>query len=71
MLHPNQQAIDYVWESLSNTFFDNETQNLLRQIEEVVQALNHRPRNPDSEAHKKFVEKNLEKMEALKNKLEA
>jgi len=66
MLHPNQQAIDYVWESLSNTFFDNETQNLLQKIEEVLLALNHRPRNPDSEAHKKFVERNLEKMEGLR-----
>ena len=67
MLHPNQQAIDYVWESLSNTFFDNQTRNLLQQIEEVLLALNHRPRNPDSEAHRKFVERNLERMEGLKN----
>jgi hypothetical protein len=66
MLHPNQQAIDYVWDSLGNTFFDNETRNLLQQIEEVLLALNHRPRNPESEAHKKFVERNLERMEGLK-----
>jgi hypothetical protein len=65
MLHPNQQAIDYVWDSLGNTFFDNETRNLLQQIEEVLLALNHRPRNPESEAHKKFVERNLERMEGL------
>jgi hypothetical protein len=66
MFHPNQQAIDYVWESLSNTFFDNETQNLLQQIEGVLLALKHRPRNPESEAHKKFVERNLERMGELK-----
>ena len=66
MLHPNQQAIDYVWESLSNSFFDKQTQNLLQQIEEVLSALNHRPRNPDSEAHKKFIERNMKKMESLR-----
>ena len=66
MLHPNQQGISYVWESLSNTFFDQKTVLALQQIEEVLQALNHRPRNPDSEAHKKFVERNLERMEGLK-----
>ena len=66
MLHPNQQAIDYVWESLGNTFLDNKTQNLLLQIEEVLLALKHRPRNPDSEAHKKFMERNLERMEGLR-----
>jgi hypothetical protein len=68
MLHPNQQALDYVWDSLANTFFDTKTTHLLQQIEEVLQALNHRPRNPNSTAHKKFVEKNLEKMDALKRK---
>lgn len=66
MLHPNQQAIDYVWESLGKVLFDTNTLSLLPQIDEVLQALNHRPRNPDSEAHKKFLERNLEKMEALK-----
>ena len=69
MLHPNQQAIDYVWESLANTFFDTKTTGALQQIEEVIQALNHRPRNPDSEAHKKFVANNLEKMDVLKREL--
>ena len=69
MLHPNQQAIDYVWESLANTFFDKKTTGLVLQIDEVLQALNHRPRNPDSEAHKKFVESNLQKMRLLEREL--
>jgi hypothetical protein len=69
MLHPTQQAIDYVWESLGNTFFDTKTTGALQQIEEVLQALNHRPRNAESEAHRKFVAKNLEKMEGLKREL--
>ena len=69
MLHPNQQAISYVWESLSDTFFASKTSNVLPQIEEVLQALNHRPRNPDSEAHQKFLQKNEEKMRGLERDL--
>ena len=66
MLHPNQQAISYVWESLANTFFNADTKQVLQQVEEIQQALNHRPRNPDSEAHKKFMQRNHERMEDLK-----
>lgn len=66
MLHPNQQAIAYVWESLCKTLFDTKTISVLSQIDEVLQALNHRPRNPDSEAHKKFVRNSMEKMEFLR-----
>ena len=69
MLHPNQQAINYVWESLCNTLFDSKTIAALPQIEEVLNALNHRPRNPDSEAHQKFVRKNEEKMRGLERDL--
>ena len=66
MLHPNQQAISYVWESLANTFFNADTKQVLQQVEEIQKALNHRPRNPDSEAHKKFMRRNHERMEDLK-----
>ena len=69
MLHPNQQAINYVWESLCNTLFDSKTIAALPQIEEVLNALNHRHRNPDSEAHQKFVRKNEEKMRGLERDL--
>jgi len=65
MLHPNHQAISYVWENLCNTLFDTKTLALLPQIEEINLALNHRPRNPNSEAHQQFLKKNLEKMEAI------
>ncbi len=67
MLHPNQQAISYVWESLTETFFNTGTKQVLQQVEEIHQALNHRPRNPDSEAHKRFMQRNNERMEELKN----
>ncbi len=65
MLHPNAQAIDYVWNSLCQTMLSAETLTLLPKIDEILQALNHRPRNPGGLEHKKFLEKLLEKTSAL------
>ncbi len=65
MLHPNHQATEYVWENLCNTMFSEQTLKLLREIDEVLQATKHRPRNPTGEAHKKFVAATLNKIEEL------
>lgn len=68
MLHPNKLAIDYVWEQLVKTFISAKDQELLQEIDEITAAVNHRVRNPDSEAHQKFKEKYLAKMKALEEK---
>jgi hypothetical protein len=68
MLHPNYQATDYVWEALCNTVFDKKTSTLLKEIDEILLAARHRARNPDSDAHKKFIKKYLHKMEELNKK---
>ena len=66
MLHPNYQATEYVWESLCNTMLDKKSLEVMKEIEEILLAAKHRPRNPKSEAHKNFVKKNLVKIETLK-----
>ncbi|MCX6200341.1 MAG: GSCFA domain-containing protein [Bacteroidetes bacterium] len=71
MLHPNYQATDYVWQSFADTFFSKATIGLVKEVEEIIAAVKHRPRNAKSEAHKKFVEKYLKKAgELQKQKLD-
>ena len=55
MLHPNAQAIDYIWEKFENTYFDDTTKGLIKEWEDIQQALNHRPFNPESEEYKNFL----------------
>ena len=35
MAHPNEQAIDYVWEKFSDVYFNDETKQLLKKIKDV------------------------------------
>jgi len=65
MLHPNYQATDYVWEKLCDAILEPKTLLLMQDMDELLLASRHKPRNPASEAHKKFVRKNLEKIEKL------
>ncbi len=70
MLHPNYQASDYVWEKLCATMLEPKTLLLMRDIDELLLAARHKPRNPASAAHQKFVRKNLEKIEKLEKEFD-
>ncbi|MCT4580573.1 MAG: GSCFA domain-containing protein [Flavobacteriales bacterium] len=66
LLHPNQQAVDYIYERFSEVYYHTETQQLNRSIRKVKAALSHRPFNIDSKEHQHFLEKTKQKIEALK-----
>lgn len=55
MLHPNQLAIDYIWERFSQCWICEDAHLLMKEIDGVQKALSHRPFNPDTVAHQKFV----------------
>lgn len=65
MLHPTQQAIDYIWERLVDACFSTEAQAYLQAWRPLRQALAHRPFHPDSEAYKQFMEQTKQKIAQL------
>ena len=60
MLHPSNMAIEYIWEQFSQTYFEKETTDIIKEIDKIILARNHRPLNPDTENHKKFLNKQVE-----------
>jgi hypothetical protein len=67
MLHPNYLTTKYVWEKISSCIFNSETLDLIQEISKINLAINHKPRNSNSNAHKKFLEQTIAKIEHLKN----
>jgi GSCFA family len=65
MVHPNYAATNYVWEKFIATCIDEPSQQLMKEIAVIVAAKNHKPFNPTSEQHKKFMQTNLEKVKKL------
>ncbi len=65
MVHPNYAATNYVWEKFIATCIDEPSQQLMKEIAVIVAAKNHKPFNPISEQHKKFLQTNSEKVKKL------
>ena len=68
MLHPSDQTVEYIWQRFGDTYFSEHTRSFLEEWRPVKAALGHRPFNADSEEHKEFLRKTMEKADALKAK---
>ncbi len=66
MAHPNQQAIDYVWNKFSDMFFDKDTHALITKLNELNLSLNHRPLNTTGKAFSDFKSLQVKKCLELK-----
>lgn len=69
MVHPNYAATNYVWEKFISTCVDEPSQQLMKEINIINAAMNHKPFNPSSSAHKKFLRVHFEKLLKLKTEL--
>jgi hypothetical protein len=65
MAHPNEQAINYVWEKFSETYFEENTKKINEKINDIRNAASHRPIHHHSDAHQQFKRTYLQKCEQL------
>ncbi len=65
LAHPSKVAVDYVWERFCEAMLTKRTQEMLPRIAQIVSAAEHRPFNPESESHKEFCRKMIEKANAM------
>ncbi|WP_188049531.1 GSCFA domain-containing protein [Flavobacterium sp. GP15] len=65
MLHPNQVAIDYIWKRFKETTISDAVFTTMEEVENIQKSIMHRPFNPQSENHLKFVSKLNEKITKL------
>lgn len=68
MLHPNQVAIDYIWERFKETSISKTAFSVMDEVESIQKSLSHKPFNPNSESHLKFELKRKEKITKLVSK---
>ena len=65
MLHPSDQAVEYIYQRFSETFFGKETFRFLKEWKPIKEALGHRPFHPNSEEHHLFVKKTWQMIHEL------
>jgi hypothetical protein len=56
MLHPSQMAIDYIWSRFYENYIAAFCFATMNEVSSIQKALSHRPFNPDSPSHQKFLQ---------------
>lgn len=54
MLHPSDVAVDYIWSRFADTYFDDTTVKIKKELEQLTADLTHRPLHPESEEYQNF-----------------
>ena len=67
LVHPNYFATEYVWEKFCFACMNESTRKIMDEIKHINLAFRHKPFNPDSDQHKKFLTSSLEKTRNLKD----
>lgn len=67
LVHPNYQATQYVWEKFTAACMNDETRNLMKEIAEINLAYQHKPFNPLTQQHQKFLASYLIKTRSMLN----
>lgn len=57
MIHPNETAIQYIWERFIQTWISEKAQQTLSVVDKIQKGLAHRPFNKNSQAHQDFLQK--------------
>ncbi len=68
LVHPNYQATQYVWEKFTEACMDDETRELLKIIAEINLAHQHKPFNPSTHQHLRFLETYFQKTKNFQEK---
>ena len=68
MLHPSEQAADYVWERLTDWCFSSQSKAYMNEWRPIHAALQHRPFHPESEEYQRFMEQTQARLHAFQEK---
>ncbi len=67
MVHPNETAINYIWEQFQHVWIDEKTVTIQKEVDTIQKGLAHKPFNSNSDQHKKFIADLEKKREDLQN----
>ena len=67
MLHPSQTAIDYIWIQFFENYISESQFGLMNDICSIQKGLKHRPFNPNTESHQKFLNQLDLKIKTIQN----
>jgi hypothetical protein len=68
MIHPNPQAVEYIWNKFKEIVISKSCYETINEIEKLKRGLAHRPRNENSAGYKKFLKNILAEIKSIEQK---
>ena len=68
MLHPSEQAVEYIWQKFRKAYFGKAAEQFLADWRPIREGLAHKPFHPESEEYQKFMNKLEEKRQQFNKK---
>ena len=65
LVHPNYMATEFVLEKFGEACIDESTQKIMQEVKSIAIARKHKPFQPETKAHRQFLESYLEKTKNL------
>lgn len=57
LIHPNSQAVQYIWEKFGNAYFSDETKVFINENNKIITALNHKISDEKNPKYQEFLDK--------------
>lgn len=70
LMHPSQLAIDIIWHQFTEVYFTKATFEIMSEVKSIQNGLQHKPFNPSSEEHQKFLKQINIKIKALQKRFQ-
>jgi len=67
LLHPTKLAVEYIWQKFESAYCNESTVKLNEKVSSILQQLNHKPINANTESHLTGLKKLLNKMQQFQN----
>jgi len=68
LVHPNYMGTEFVLEKFEETFIDEDSRRIIKEINPIVIARKHKTFQPTTPAHQQFLQNHFEKAKALQEK---
>jgi len=68
LIHPNEIAVDYIWEHFKNTWMSSKARETMKEVEEIQRSLRHMAFDPESQKHQVFLDKLEKRIQRLQLK---
>lgn len=65
LIHPNEQAMDYIFNKFVGAYMDDETNRAVSEVENVLNILEQSPYNPQSDSYQQKLREAIRKIERI------